>query len=138
MTNGTAYLTDGFTNSATWKLCFDMKFTGNNGCGILLIVPNTYRRDYKEIQFSTYGSINPYVNGTIVNQNIFFVDKYSYNEWMSVEIIKNNSNTVTMTVNGESTDITWSYFSSLSQICIGVDTWGSYVPSLRNVRIKPL
>lgn len=121
MYGGQGYLTDGWDNSGDWILEFDAKFDKEHGTGIILVKDDISRINENTISIGANGW------GGVYNNSAFSSNYNYYNtvpkNWYHFKITKNNS-TITINVNGVSTQITnWGPTTSASSLAIGVNTW---------------
>jgi len=132
---GSGYLSTAWDNTGNWEVSFKAKWGGGN-CAIGLFKPTETSRDNNGLVLAPYNySLFAYVNGTGTS-NQQGSSSIPYNNWYDVKFTKNGS-TITMTCNGITKSITWSLASTLSTMCIGVDTWG-HTAYIKEIVVKPL
>ena len=134
MTCGASYLTLGWDNSINWKLTFEAKIT-NDGSAVSIYNPNDTQRDNNQIKITGnyHKNITSYTNGSAESSKTTSVP---IDTWFAIECVK-NGNSLTATWNNNSYTITWTQLTTLSKVCIGVDTWGKCA-SMRNIKVESL
>ena len=132
MYGGSGYLSNGFDNTGNWEMTFQAKWS-NTRCGIWLIKDTETSRDKNDVLMIP-NRVYAHVNGSnVFNQQLYNV---SQNTYYTFKLTKNND-TLTIEVNGNSSNLTWSLLNTLSTLTVGVDSWGgtSYI---KNIKVKAL
>ena len=84
---GLCYLTDGWDNTGNYSVTCDYYCTGFN-CGMVLCPTGWNRRDYNNLQVWEQRCSGVYNGSTQVGHEDY---TYNYNEWLRIEIRKENS-----------------------------------------------
>lgn len=134
MTCGASYLTPGWDNTGNWKLTFEAKIT-NDQSAVAIYNPNDTQRDKNQIKITGnyHKNITSYTNGNTESSKTTSVP---IDTWFAIECVK-NSNSLTATWNNNSYTVTWTQLTTLSTVCIGVDSWGQCT-SIRNIKVEAL
>ena len=134
MTCGASYLTPGWDNTGNWKLTFEAKLT-NDQSAVAIYNPNDTQRDKNQIKITGnyHKNITSYTNGSSESSKTTSVP---VDTWFAIECVK-NGNSLTATWNNNSYTITWTQLTTLSKVCIGLDTWGQCA-SIRNIKVEAL
>lgn len=134
MTCGASYLTPGWDNTGNWKLTFEAKLT-NDQSAVAIYNPNDTQRDKNIIKITGnyHKNITSYTNGSAESSKTTSVP---IDTWFAIECVK-NGNSLTATWNNNSYTVTWTQLTTLSNVCIGVDTWGNCA-SIRNIKAESL
>ena len=132
MSGGSGYLSTAWDNTVDWELSCDIMFSAD-ACGITIIKPSETSRDKNELML-TRGNIFKYVNGSSTVQTGCSLT--NNNNWYSLKITKSNGE-LTYNANNITQTVNWSLLSTLTGLCIGVDSWGA-TASIKNIVVKPL
>ena len=134
MTCGASYLTPGWDNTGNWKLTFEAKLP-NDQSAVAIYNPNDTQRDKNQIKITGnyHKNITSYTNGSSESSKTTSVP---VDTWFAIECVK-NGNSLTATWNNNSYTITWTQLTTLSKVCIGLDTWGQCA-SIRNIKVEAL
>lgn len=132
---GCSYLTDGWDNSSNWVCSFEAYLT-NDQSAIFIVAPNTTQRDNNGLQLTgNYHKVfTAYTNGSAVDSET--LSSVPINTWFSVTITKNGTS-ATLTIGGNDYTVSWSQLITLSEVHIGVDTWGQCA-KIRNIVVSPI
>ena len=134
MTCGASYLTPGWDNTGNWKLTFEAKIT-NDQSAVAIYNPNDTQRDKNQIKITGnyHKNITSYTKGNTESSKTTSVP---IDTWFAIECVK-NGNSLTATWNNNSYTVTWTQLTTLSKVCIGVDTWGKCA-SIMNIKVEAL
>ena len=134
MSCGASYLTPGWDNTGNWKLTFEAKIS-NDGSAVSIYNPSDTQRDKNQIKITGnyHKNIASYTNGNTESSKTTSVPVAT---WFAIECVK-NGNSLTATWNNNSYTVTWTQLTTLSTVCIGVDSWGQCA-SIRNIKVESL
>ena len=134
MTCGASYLSDGWDNTGNWKLTFEANITSDQSA-VGIYKYNETQRDKNMIKITGnyHKNITSYTNGSSESSKTTSVP---VGTWFSIECVK-NGNSLTASWNNNSYTVTWTQLTTLSRVCIGLDTWGQCA-SIRNIKVEAL
>ena len=121
---GSGYLSLGWDNTVLWELTF--KFRGVSTVaqgGFYIIAPTMVERDVTEFLYTGDSRIYMYTNRYSVS-SASFLGLGNITSWENIKFTKINSSSLVLKIGGIQATLSWSALSSLSRVCIGVDSWG--------------
>lgn len=121
---GSGYLSLGWDNTVSWELTF--KFRGVSTVaqgGFYIIAPTMTERDVTEFLYTGDSRIYMYTNRSS-NTSGYFMALGNITSWEDIKFTKTGSNGLRLKIRNYETTLNWSALSSLSRVCIGVDSWG--------------
>lgn len=135
MSGGASYLTGGWDNTGNWKCTFDA-YISNDGSAVGIYGHNETQRDKNMVKITGnyHHNITAYTNGSSVSSAS--TSNVPQNTWFTIILTKNGT-TLTCEMNNNSYTVTWGQLTTLSEVHIGLDTWGN-TAKIRNIKVEPL